>query len=61
MEISWGLVAPLIVLQIILMIVALVTCIKDEETNGPKWAWILVIILVNIFGPILYFLIGRKK
>lgn len=61
MDISWELIAPLVILQLILMIVALVTCIKDEETNGPKWVWMLVIIIVNLFGPILYFLFGRKK
>lgn len=61
MEISWQLIAPLIVLQLILMIVALVCWFKDEDLNGPKWVWLLVILFVNIFGPILYFLIGRKK
>lgn len=57
----WQLVAPLIVLQLILMIIALVSCIKEEETNGPKWLWILIIVFVNIIGPVLYFMIGRKK
>ncbi len=61
MEASWGLVAPLVVLHFVLMAAALVACVKDEETNGPKWAWILVIILINFFGPMLYFLFGRRK
>lgn len=61
MEISWELIVPLIVLQLILMIVALLSWFKDEETNGPKWVWLIVIIFVNIFGPIFYFLFGRKK
>lgn len=61
MEIAWELIAPLIVLQFVLMIVALVSWFKDEDVNGPKWVWLLVILFVNIFGPILYFLVGRKK
>jgi hypothetical protein len=59
-DINWSLVAPLIVLQVILMIAALVSCLKQEETNGPKWLWALIILFVNILGPILYFVMGRK-
>ena len=60
-DVNWSLVAPLIVLQVILMIAALVSCMKQEETNGPKWLWVLIILFVNILGPILYFVIGRKN
>ena len=60
-EVNWALIAPLIVLQLILMVFALVNCVKQEETNGPKWMWILIIIFVNIVGPVLYFLLGRKN
>ena len=60
-EVNWALIAPLIVLQLILMVFALVNCVKQEETNGPKWIWILIIIFVNIVGPVLYFLMGRKN
>lgn len=61
MEISWQLVAPILILQLILVVTALIHCIRQEETNGPKWLWIILILLLNLFGPILYFLIGRKK
>ncbi|WP_062108085.1 PLD nuclease N-terminal domain-containing protein [Bacillus niameyensis] len=61
MDIAWELIAPVIGLQLILMTIALVSCVKEEETNGPKWLWILIIIAVNLIGPILYFIIGRKK
>jgi hypothetical protein len=60
-DVNWSLVAPLIVLQVILMIAALVSCLKQEETNGPKWLWVLIILFVNILGPILYFVMGRKN
>ncbi|WP_338379186.1 PLD nuclease N-terminal domain-containing protein, partial [Enterococcus faecium] len=58
---NWALIAPLLVLQLILMVFALVNCVKQEETNGPKWMWILIIIFVNIVGPVVYFLMGRKN
>lgn len=58
--INWRVIAPLIVIQLILMIIALIACIRAEETNGPKWLWVLIIIFVNVFGPILFFVIGRR-
>ncbi|WP_096199998.1 PLD nuclease N-terminal domain-containing protein [Bacillus sp. FJAT-45350] len=60
-EINWQLVAPLIVLQMILTVVALVSCLRQEETNGPKWMWVLIILFVNLLGAILYFILGRKN
>jgi hypothetical protein len=60
-EINWAVIAPIIILNFILMIVALIDCFKRDNTNGPQWMWILVIIFVNFFGPILYFLFGRRN
>ncbi|MDT8858766.1 PLD nuclease N-terminal domain-containing protein [Alkalihalobacillus sp. MEB130] len=60
-EINWALIAPLLILQAILTFAALFSCVKQEETNGPKWMWILIIIFVNMLGAILYFLLGRKR
>ncbi|KRG14036.1 PLD nuclease N-terminal domain-containing protein [Lederbergia galactosidilytica] len=61
MNISWEILAPIIGLQLILMTVALVSCVKEEETNGPKWLWILIIVCINLIGPVLYFILGRKR
>ena len=55
------LLVPIILLQIGLIIVALRDLIRRERTKGPKWAWALVILFVNLFGPIIYLLIGREE
>ena len=34
---------------------------KQTRTNGPRWMWVLIIIFVNIIGPIIYFVAGRKE
>ncbi len=60
-EIPWAAIAPILILQLILMITALVSCIKEETTNGPKWLWILVILFIQLIGPVLYFVIGRRN
>ena len=52
---------PVILLQIGLMIVALVDLIRRERTRGPKWAWALVIVFINIIGPVVYLLFGRGE
>lgn len=52
---------PIIILQFGLMVAALVDIMKREKTRGPKWAWILAIVFVNLFGSIAYFLFGRQE
>lgn len=51
---------PLVVIQIILLITALLHLNKHPHVKiGNKNLWIFVIIFPNIIGPVLYFLIGR--
>jgi hypothetical protein len=52
---------PVIVLQLILVITALVSLFKQEQTNGPKWLWTIIILFINIIGPVLYFIFGKKE
>ncbi|WP_010097185.1 PLD nuclease N-terminal domain-containing protein [Ornithinibacillus scapharcae] len=61
LDINWALLAPLLIIQFILVVVALVDLIKASDTNGPKWLWAFIIVLGNILGPVLYFIIGRRK
>lgn len=59
-EIPWGLVAPILILQFILIVVALIDLVRIDATNGPKWVWAIVIVLGNLIGPIIYFAVGRN-
>ena len=52
---------PVILIQLGLLIAALVDLSKQTtHTRGPKWAWVLVILFVNLIGPIIYFVAARK-
>lgn len=51
---------PLLILQIGLMIAALVDLARRERVRGQKWVWAVIIIFINLIGPILYFFIGRE-
>jgi len=52
---------PIVLLQLGLMVIALVDLIKCERTKGPKWVWALVIVFINLIGPVCYFLVGREE
>jgi len=53
---------PLFLIQIALMVVALVDLFKRERVRGGnKLLWALVIIFVNIIGPVAYLLAGREE
>ena len=52
---------PLVVLQVVLMIIALLDLVRRENTRGPKWLWAIVIVLGELVGPVIYLLIGRKE
>ena len=52
---------PILIIEWGLLIFALVLAIKNEVAYLPKWAWILIIIFVNLIGPVLFLIFGRKK
>jgi hypothetical protein len=52
---------PILLLELALLVIALRDLILRERTRGPKWVWVLVIVLINIFGPIAYLLFGREE
>jgi len=60
-DINWSIILPILIVQATLLIIALVDCIRAEETKGPKALWIPVILIVSILGPVLYFVIGRRN
>jgi hypothetical protein len=58
-----ALVAPILVIQLGLMIAALYDLEKgDRRVRGDsKLVWALVIVFVNVLGPIVYFVAGREE
>ena len=52
---------PILLLQLGLMILALVDLARRERTKGPKWIWALVIVFVNLIGPVAYLVAGREE
>lgn len=52
---------PLIIIEYGLLIFALVQLVRNEVQHMPKWGWALIIIFINIIGPIVFLVVGRKK
>lgn len=51
---------PIIILQIILAISALIHVLKNPKYRfGNKTMWILIVLFVQIIGPVIYFAFGR--
>jgi hypothetical protein len=60
-SINWELLLPIIIIQFVLMVIALIDVIRAKETNGPKALWIVLVLFISLLGPIAYFIFGRKK
>lgn len=52
---------PIIIIEYGLLVFALVQLFKNEVKYMPKWGWALIIILINIIGPVVFLIAGRKK
>lgn len=55
------LLAPLIIIQLGLVVFTLYRLVKDKVKYLPKWGWALVIVFINLIGPIMYLIIGRER
>ena len=54
-------IGSLAVIQLVLLIAALVSLIRKKVPQNDKILWFLLILFVNLIGPIIYFAIGSSK
>ena len=53
---------PLVLLQIALMVIALADLVRRKRVKGDsKILWVVLIVFINIIGPIIYLLLGREE
>lgn len=60
---DWKLLLPVIILQALLLIIAIVDIIRRDSSRirGPKVVWVLISIFISMIGPLAYLIFGRKK
>ncbi|HAB0061433.1 TPA_asm: negative regulator of sigma-Y activity [Listeria monocytogenes] len=56
-----ALIIPVILLYLALLLIAIIDLTKNWNTRKNPIIWLIVIIVINIFGPIAYFIFGRKE
>jgi hypothetical protein len=55
------LIVLLFVLFVPIWLIAFVDILRNNFKGNDKLIWLLVVIFVPLFGPICYFIIGRKQ
>jgi len=56
------LIIPLGIIELVLMIAAVIHIATHPRYRiGNRWLWLIVVIVVNTVGPILYFVLGRGE
>jgi len=53
---------PLFLVEIGLMAFAINDLIKRKRVKwNNKWLWVAIILLIDLIGPIIYFVVGREE
>lgn len=52
---------PVIAIQLGLAVYCIVKIFKEGVANLNKWFWLAICLFVNLLGPMLFLLIGRRK
>jgi hypothetical protein len=57
------LLAPLVLISLALIVAALIDLYRRDaaDVRGNRPLWTIVILVVSTFGPIAYFIFGRKE
>jgi hypothetical protein len=58
-----AIVAPLVAIQLLLILVALRDLLQPERRvkGNNKWLWGAVIVFGELLGPLIYFAVGREN
>ncbi len=58
---NWIMLLPLIALQLGLAIYCIRKIVRDGVKNLSKPVWIVLVLFLNLVGPILFILTGQKE
>ncbi|MBC2013148.1 negative regulator of sigma-Y activity [Listeria marthii] len=56
-----ALIIPVFLLYLALLLTAIIDLTKNWNTRKNPIIWLVVIIVISVFGPIAYFIFGRKE
>jgi Phospholipase_D-nuclease N-terminal len=57
------LILPLLLIQVVLVVIALIDLMRPERRvrGGSKGLWVVLIVVLEMLGPLLYFTVGREE
>jgi len=55
------LLAPVIILEVVIVVFCLYRLTQDRVRFIPKWGWALIIIFIQLIGGTVFLLIGRER
>jgi Uncharacterized protein conserved in bacteria containing a divergent form of TPR repeats len=59
---NWPLLLPLLLLELGLMIAAVIHVLRHPHYRfGNKVMWLIIVIVFEIIGPVIYFAFGRGR
>lgn len=65
MDTNWSaflpFIIPLVLVQLGLAVYCLIDLSRREQTRGPKWLWVILIVLGELVGPVVYLIFGRVE
>jgi hypothetical protein len=59
----WAYLLPVLIIQVVFQIIALVDLARrprEEIRRLSKPLWVVIIIIFEILGPVIYFIFGKK-
>lgn len=54
-------IVPLALIQLSLLIFCIQKILKEGTRNLSKPLWILIVIFINLLGPVMYIFLGRNE
>jgi hypothetical protein len=53
---------PVLIIELALIVIALLNLAKRAQVTGNnKVLWIIIIVFIQVFGPVAYLMFGRKE
>lgn len=53
---------PILLVELVLMLTALIHVLRhDKYRFGNRVLWVIIVVVIQIIGPILYFTIGKGE
>lgn len=57
----WTLIGILLAIQLILLVLAIRDWLQQPKTMPDRMLWLVIILLINLIGPIIYFLAAPRS